>query len=365
MPPSLSTERRGFALPLAILVLTLLALLAAAAVEAARATRRSSALAEADAAMQGAAESALGDLAARWPVALSRLAVGSGATFTGATAPGGITTSVRVTRVALDLWWVTAEARLTGGSLAADGGGGWGRRRINGVLALGGAGPPIGAPLVVGGSVEIAAPLDVAIDLASAGCPPLPPDSSTIVVGPADTVTIASGVPTVSWRRDPAADGAARLDGWGAVDWATLAASADLELGAGSVSTAAGGCSATGWGTTGDAGCGASPRVVHATGDLTVDGGSGAGVLLVDGRLRVTGAFRYTGLVVARGGIEFDADGSAVTGAVVAGTPSGSGSAVRLNGATTLRASRCAVWQSLVANATPRPAPGRWWAELL
>ena len=365
MSTSASPLRRGFALPLVILVLTLLALLAAAGVEAARAARRASALAEADAALQTAAEAALGDLAGRWPPASSRLAVGEGATFPGPGSPSGVTTSVHVTRVALDLWWVTAEARLGGVALAIDGGGTWGRRRVNGVLALPALRPPIAAPLVAGGSIAIAAPLDAGVDSSTAACPPLAADSATIVVGPSVTVTFAAGAPTVPWRRDPAAADATALDRWGAADWSTLAAAADLVFGDGSVVTAAGGCSATGWGTAGDAGCAASPRVVHATGDLTVDGGSGAGVLLVEGRLRITGAFRYSGVVVARGGIDFDAAGSAITGVVVAGASSGAGPAARLNGATTLRASRCAVWQSLVPNATPRPVPGRWWAELL
>jgi hypothetical protein len=87
-------------------------------------------------------------------------------------------------------------------------------------------------------------------------------------------------------------------------------------------------------------------------------------VLIVDGRLRIEGAFRYSGLVVARGGIDVVVDGTAVTGAVVAGGSGGS-PVVRLGGATVLRRSRCAVSEALARGSVPRPAPGRWWAELL
>lgn len=363
--PAVPRPRRGFALPLVVLVLTLLSLLAVGAIEAARAARRSSALAETDVALQSAAESALGDLASRWPVALNVLAVGDRAAFAGAPTRDGVTTSLRVTRVAVDVWWVTAASRLGGGALAAEGGGGWGRRRINAVLALGALGMPTSATLLAAGSVVVAAPFDVAVDSAAIGCAGVRSDSAVVVVAPSDSVAYAGTDPAVPWRRDPVAGDAATLDRWGAADWTTLVAAAEIELPAGSAVAAEGGCAPGSWGTTGESGCGATRRVVHAAGDLTLSGGSGAGVLLVDGRLRITDAFRFSGLIVARGGIDFEGGGSTITGGVIAGPAGGGGPAVRVEGATALRASGCAVWESLARGAIPRPAAGRWWAELL
>lgn len=57
--------------------------------------------------------------------------------------------------------------------------------------------------------------------------------------------------------------------------------------------------------------------VLHAVGDLNLLGGIGQGVLLVDGRLTLTGGVAFSGLVVALGGLTVGAGGATLTGGVV------------------------------------------------
>jgi hypothetical protein len=105
-----------------------------------------------------------------------------------------------------------------------------------------------------------------------------------------------------------------------------------------------------------------SALVVHATGDLLVDGGSWPGVMLVDGDLRIDGGARLSGLVVVRGRLSIGGAGGRVSGAVLAGgVELGSG----LPGAeAAVVYSPCAVRRALLAVAPARPLPERAWAEV-
>lgn len=98
--------------------------------------------------------------------------------------------------------------------------------------------------------------------------------------------------------------------------------------------------------------------VVHIKGDATMSGGTGSGILIVEGRLVVTGALSYEGVIVARGGISVLVPGVTITGIVRSGgTPPVAGNmAINTNGA----AAQAVLLQSL----TPKQAAGRRWAEL-
>ena len=119
----------------------------------------------------------------------------------------------------------------------------------------------------------------------------------------------------------------------------SLAASADVRLPAGTIASAANG-------------------LVYVAGDATLTGGGGTGILIVDGRLTITGALSYEGAIVARGGISVVVPGVTVTGVVrAAGTP-------RIAGNLTLVPSGEAAQNVLLQSLTPRPVAGRRWAEL-
>lgn len=102
----------------------------------------------------------------------------------------------------------------------------------------------------------------------------------------------------------------------------------------------------------------AADGVVHAAGDLFVAGGSATGILIVEGRLFVTPAFVYSGIVVARGGIEASGAGNSLSGAVRV-----SGSSP-LAGTAAVNRSVPDVEVVLAKYVRPRPVAGRAWSEL-
>lgn len=98
--------------------------------------------------------------------------------------------------------------------------------------------------------------------------------------------------------------------------------------------------------------------VVHAAGDLSVGGGSATGILIVEGRLFITPAFVYSGIVIARGGIEASGAGNSLRGAVrVSGDAPISGSLAFAPSAPDVEA-------VLAKSVRPRPVFGRPWSEL-
>ena len=119
----------------------------------------------------------------------------------------------------------------------------------------------------------------------------------------------------------------------------SIAASADLHLPAGAVLLAPTG-------------------VVHVAGNATLSGGSGQGILIVDGVLAITGPVTFAGVVVARAGISVAAGGVGITGLVrAAGSPPVAGALGLTRDAITIQDVLC---QSL----TPVAVRGRRWQEL-
>jgi hypothetical protein len=98
--------------------------------------------------------------------------------------------------------------------------------------------------------------------------------------------------------------------------------------------------------------------VVHATGDLIVHGGTATGILVVEGRLFVASPLTYSGVVVARGGIDVVGQETIITGALrVSG-------ANPVSGFVTVGRSATAVESVLAKAFIPRPVAGRPWAEM-
>jgi hypothetical protein len=85
-----------------------------------------------------------------------------------------------------------------------------------------------------------------------------------------------------------------------------------------------------------------TPALAHVDGDLTItDAVVGAGILFVDGALDIQGRLDFTGLVVAAKGLSVASGGAlAVDGAIWLGAPPGSGPALGITGAATVRRGR-------------------------
>jgi hypothetical protein len=131
----------------------------------------------------------------------------------------------------------------------------------------------------------------------------------------------------------------ANVETLGTVEVDSVAAAADVQLASGAMEHVTNG-------------------VVHARGDLTLVGGTGTGMLIVEGRLIITGPLSYEGVIVARGGISVVVPGVTITGVIRSGgTPLVAGNmAVNLNGSV----AQNVILQSL----TPLPVAGRRWAEM-
>jgi hypothetical protein len=100
--------------------------------------------------------------------------------------------------------------------------------------------------------------------------------------------------------------------------------------------------------------------VIHAPGDLIIDGGRGQGLLLVEGDLTLQGGFEFFGVVLVRGGLLSGPGGARVTGTVSIATQ---GEAEPVLGGIAIDFSRCAARKALLGIAVPVPVTERSWHE--
>ena len=95
--------------------------------------------------------------------------------------------------------------------------------------------------------------------------------------------------------------------------------------------------------------------VVRATGDLTLTGGDGSGILIVEGELIVMGPLFYRGIIIARGGISVTAGGLSVSGVI---------RSPERTGDLAVEGSAPAIQDVMSQLVMPRPVSGRRWVEL-
>ena len=96
--------------------------------------------------------------------------------------------------------------------------------------------------------------------------------------------------------------------------------------------------------------------ITLATGDLTLEPGAGAGVLLVLGRLHVQGSVTFSGVLIADDGLDVASGQLSVTGLVLSAAAHDSSIVVRGTAALDARYSECAVVAAEFASAAARPA---------
>ena len=327
-------RRTGVALVTTIAVVTFIALIAVATLSLSTRLDQGSTLAVRNARLDAATSFALASVTVEWRSrSLGAIPVGATREF-GVAVPGNAASAgVTVTRLGSELLWAVAE------SMASDGS----SRRENLILRLPMAVLDSLSPLVSAGDVILSDRFQLTPDTA-AGCTTAGPD---LLIGPNASVTSAGGpLPVLNVKRSPQATDSTFLWSIGGVSIQSLRASADLTLADGATQSAPSG-------------------VVHATGDLTLIGGAGAGVLIVDGQLSITGPISFTGAVVARRGIVTWAPGATFTGTLRAGLPAGGGAPrLDMRHQFELRQGRCAL-QTILANAVmPRVVSGRRWAEM-
>lgn len=100
--------------------------------------------------------------------------------------------------------------------------------------------------------------------------------------------------------------------------------------------------------------------VILVRGDLEVAGGTGQGVLIVEGDLLLGGGFTFAGLILVGGDLRIRGAGTRVVGAVQVGAPTGRVS-TRLEGEVRLDYDGCLVRRAMAASRPAVPLPSRAW----
>jgi hypothetical protein len=260
-----------------------------------------------------AAESAVAAALAGWDAdAIAALALGDTLGTGPLVLPAG-SASGRIERLAGDAYLVTGRTRLTGP--AGD--------DVAGAAALVGWHPPAafaddaGAAIVAGGTVDVRSAGTVDGRGSGAGCSPA--DTLPAATFPAAAAIVAPAGTPPSQAAGAAVLGSpaiaslpiatAAFDRLGPYPTATLAGAAErLESGTVALGPVAGpdGCddSAPGnWGAPPGSThpCAGFVPLIHAPGDLSILGGTGFGLLLVDGDLLLEAGSTFHGIAVVRG----------------------------------------------------------------
>ncbi|MGH2609489.1 MAG: hypothetical protein ACRDHF_10420, partial [Tepidiformaceae bacterium] len=161
---------------------------------------------------------------------------------------------------------------------------------------------------------------------------------------------------------------------YGDISYDELAARANITLPPGNFRTepviTAGRCDttvATNWGDgiSRYSACGGYFPVVHVTGDATLNGVQGQGILLVDGDLTVDGGYEFYGIAIIRGQLKTAGGGAALAhfwgGVMAANVDLDLNS---LSGDATLNYSKCAITNALQASSATAPLRSRSWIQL-
>jgi hypothetical protein len=159
---------------------------------------------------------------------------------------------------------------------------------------------------------------------------------------------------------------------FGATSYTQLAATANVVLGAGTyapapatVGTTCNTAVMTNWGDGNNrtAPCGDYFPIIHLTGNATLSGGQGQGILLADGNLVLSGSFTFYGLVIARGAFSTVPGGSSkIYGSVMAQSINLATTA--FNGDVVINYSNCALSQALQYTGVAALNRSRSWLQL-
>ena len=161
---------------------------------------------------------------------------------------------------------------------------------------------------------------------------------------------------------------------FGDIDYNALAAMANIQLPSGTYKTDAdivsGVCRKSDLQNWGDgmnrtSACGNYFPIVHVSGDATLNGVQGQGIMLVDGDLSIQGSYQYYGIVLVRGSLKTSGGGSTDAhfwGAVMAANVD-----LELNSLTgnaTMNYSKCAITEALERTGAVSLARSRSWIQL-
>jgi hypothetical protein len=292
------------------------------------------------------------------------------------TDPNGASVNVFVTKLNGPFFWAVSEGQTRGNSLQYGS-----RRRFGSLLRLNVPGVNYLGAVTAAGNIRVSGNVTVngndATPTGWTGCGTLTNMPGSVLT-PTATSTVNGSVSISGnppFTTNAAAGDTNTYFNYGSATYTSLAAIANITLPAGTYTgmgpVVSGAACQTGntmnWGDpvrhAPAAACESYFPIIHVTGDLRVSGGTGQGVLLVDGDFTKAGNFSFYGIVVARGTIRSTGNNNGIYGAEMAAAID-EGDAVTLAGSTSIQYSSCAVMQALSATSYPVVAKKRAWVNL-
>lgn len=298
---------------------------------------------------------------------------------TRAYSPGdGSVDTVRVVYLGNGEFAITSEGRV--GTIV----GAQARKRLGAIAALNFPTVKLLGALTTRGSTKIGGSSFIdGIDdtVGNWNCPPagasLPgiaiADSTQITTSGCNNLSCVAGSPKI--QQTPLANNDSTYTQFGSVSFQDLASSANLTYAGGTLngmgpSYTGTACNTTDQNNWGDplrtvpatAYCSSYYPVIYSNGNLSVTGGVGQGMLLVNGDLSVAGGFQFFGIVIVTGHLKTTGTGGHFTGGVLAQNVDLEQNTVLGNAVITY--SSCASSFAMKAIASPQLASGRSWVDL-
>jgi hypothetical protein len=273
---------------------------------------------------------------------------------------------------------VTGRDNASAAGLIAGGGGA--RQRVGLITRIAPVDFGIHASLTTQGGVSLSGNADVngtdQIPPAWANCDPPGTTQAGIRdpganVGTAGNGSVQGNPPVVN---DPSINNNS-FTNFGGATYAQLAARATITLGSGVYKTnpsfnADGSCNKNdllnwGDGINPQSACGSYFPIIHITGDVTINGDQGQGILLVDGTLTVQGSYQFFGIAIMQNDIKTAGGGNTDAhfwGGVMA--QNADLSTQNISGHATLNYSSCSILQALQATSPISMMRQRGWVQL-
>lgn len=199
-------------------------------------------------------------------------------------------------------------------------------------------------------------------------------DSTRITQSGCSNYSCVQGDPKIV--NDPVAGQADTYFKFGDFEWASMVGMADIimtyDVAPAPAYTATGLCNRSvksNWGDVTRTPAPAGPRpcesyfpIIYYPGNAKLTGGTGQGILLVEGDLEVQGLFQFYGPVIVRGRLRTSGTGGHFNGAVMAANVELEENSILGNAV--VNYSSCAVESAIRERALPQPLPERSWTEM-
>ncbi|GAC1477041.1 MAG: hypothetical protein NVS1B4_18990 [Gemmatimonadaceae bacterium] len=320
--------------------------------------------------------------AAQWNTAWN--AMPAGQTVTAAYAPGdGSMDTVRITRLNNLFFWVASVGSAGSGARSAA------RRRTGSLLRLQVPQLNVQGALTSRGTVTVGGTADMSgLDSVPVGwnsCPPPTAGVAGVDVSNMSNVQVNGNCTNYSCLQgnppanaSPAAGDTSTYTVYGNLTWNDLASTADQNVsgvftGVKPSYNADGSCKTTDPNNWGDPNRNAvSPGtcegyfpIIYAPGNLSVNGQTGQGILLVGGTLSIQGGFSWYGPVISRGLVKLTGTGEHIVGGIMAANIVDSTTTSFFAGNAKIQYSSCAIASALLGSARVVRDKQRGWAELI